>query len=147
MNIYCEFLPERIRIKINGDEIAFQIAGDFYSNIMLKNAPVGERIKGYVSYNKIDRNFFETLTYPFTLNKAYILVSQDLQDVLTVRMIHDFAAKFMEAKVVYIIPKPSSFDSTKLEDVENIRTEYINSRHHGDTAIAKLKTVSSGGTA
>jgi hypothetical protein len=144
MNIYCEFLPERIRVKINSDEVAFQIAPDFYSNIVLKNAPVGERIRGFINYNKPDRNFFETLIYPFTLNKVYILVSQDLQDVLTVRMIHDFAAKFMEAKVVYIIPKPSSFDSAKLEDVLNIRTEYINSRNHGDTAIAKLRPVASG---
>jgi len=147
MNIYCEFLAERIRIKINGDDVAFQIAPDFYSNIILKNAAVGERIKGYVDYNKHEHNFFQTLLYPFTLNKVYILVSQDIQDILTVRMIHDFAAKFMEAKVVYIIPKPSSFDSTNLEDVHNIRTEYINSRNHGDTAIAKLRTVTSTGAA
>jgi len=147
MNIYCEFLIERIRIKINGDEIAFQISPDFYSTIILKNSPVGDRIKGYIDYNKPDLSFFESIAYPFTLNKVYILVSHDVQDILTVRMIHDFAAKFMEAKVVYIIPKPSSFDSTTLEDVHNIRTEYINSRSHGDTAIAKLRTITPTGVA
>ncbi len=146
MNIYCELLKERLRIKINGDEIAFQISPNFYSNKIVNNAPIGERIKGYVDYNKPDLSFFQRLAYPFTLNKVYILVNQEIQDSLTVRMIHDFAAKFMEAKVVYIIPKPSSFDSAMLEDVHNIRTEYINSRHHGDTAIAKLQPVTSNRT-
>ncbi|MEJ7645144.1 MAG: hypothetical protein WKF87_11155 [Chryseolinea sp.] len=147
MNIYCEFLLERIRIKINGDEIAFQLSSDFYSNTILKNSLVGERIKGYVDYNKPDLTFFEIIAYPFTLNKVYILVNQEVQDILTVRTIHDFAVKFMEAKVVYIIPKPSSFDSTVLEDVHNIRTEYINSRNHGNTAIAKLRTATPSGAA
>ncbi len=146
MNIFCEFQLDRIRVKIHGDEIAFQVNPDFYKNKMFRDSLTSTRIRGYVQFNKGDLTFFERIVYLFRHNRVYILVNKEVQEFVTMRQIHDYATKFMDGRAVFVIPKPDSFDSTVLEDARKIRTEYIHSRH-GDTAVSHLKTVATGPSA
>lgn len=145
MNVYCELLMGRIRIKIDGDEIALQVTPEFYSTKMLKDSVTTSKLKAYVQWNKNALSLLEKIKYPFELNRVFMLVNNDVQEKVTIRQIHDFATLYLDGKSVYIIPKPEGFDSTELEHVERIRTEYVNGRHHGDTAIAKLKVLSQTG--
>ena len=143
MNIYCELLLDKIRIKIDGEELAFQVTNGFYDNKMSKDFMVGTRIKGYVYYHKTGLSLLEKLQNSISGNKVYALVDQDVQERVTMRNIHDFASRFLDARPVFIIPKPSSFDSTQLENMTKIRTEYIDARQHGDAAMASVARVMS----
>lgn len=141
MNVYCEMLLERIRIKIDGDETAFQTTTDFYNTKMSKASLIASRLKNFVLWNKDGLSLLDKIKYPFEMNRVFILVNRDVQEKVTIRQIHDFATQYLDGKTIYIIPKPDNFDSSELEHIERIRTEYINGRQHGDTAIAKLKAL------
>ncbi|HTE30219.1 MAG TPA: hypothetical protein VK666_07585 [Chryseolinea sp.] len=145
MNVYCELLLERIRVKIDGEEIAFQVPSDFYTTKMFRDSLTSARIRGYINYHKSDLNIFQLVRYYFKLNTVHVLVNHDIQELVTVRQIHDYASRFMDGKAIYIIPKPITFDSGILENIRSIRTEYINGRHHADTAVAKLKEITTHG--
>jgi len=138
MNIYCEFRKERIRIKINGEEIAVQLRDDFYPRKMFKDAMTNNKLEGFVFFHKSKLGFIEKIKYRFEKNRVLMLISPEIQDFVTIRQMYNYAALFLEGKSVYIIRKPADFDSHKLEDVERIREEYINSRYHDDTVISKL---------
>lgn len=141
MTIYCELLLDKIRLKIDDEEIAFQVGPNFYENKIFKDSITSTRIKGYVSYHKTGLNFFERLSYGLNRNKVYMLVNPDVQEQTTIRQIHDYAAKVLNGRSIFIIPKPVTFDSTVLENVAKIRTEYIKGARLGDTSMAKITTA------
>ena len=141
MTIYCELLLDTVRIKIDDEEIAFQVSPTFYDNKMFKDSMTSTRIKGYVHYHKTGLGFFEKLRYPMTGNKVYMLVNANVQERTTIRQIHDYAAKIFDGRSIFIIPKPVTFDSTVLENVAKIRTEYIKGSRHGDTSMTQITTA------
>jgi len=138
MNIYCEFRKERIRIKINGDEIAIQLRDDFYPRKMFKDAMTNNKLEGFVFFHKKELGLFERLKYRFEKNRVLILVNQEIQDYVTIRQIYNYASLFLEGKYVFIIRQKGDFNCDKLEELEKISGEYINSRYNDDTIISAL---------
>ena len=65
MNIYCEFKKGRIRIKINGDEIAVQLRDDFYPRKMFKDAITNNKLEGFVHHHRKKLGLIERLKYRF----------------------------------------------------------------------------------
>lgn len=141
MNVYCELLLDRIRLKIDGEEIAFQVNSGFYADRLMAASGISSRILGYVLYHQSDLNIFQKIKQRMSKNKVYILVNQDVQKFVTLRHIHDFASRFLEGGNMYIIPKPTTFDSTHLESIEAIRTEYIKGSHNRDTVMSQLQLM------
>lgn len=141
MKIYCELLLDRIRLKIDGEEISFQVGPGFYSNRMLAESGMSSRILGYVIYHQSDFNFFQKIRQRIEKNKVYILVNHDVQEYVTLRIIHEFASRFLDGGNMYIIPKPVTFNSTELEEIESIRTEYIKENQNRDTVISQLRNM------
>ena len=146
MNVYCELLTDRIRIKIDGEELAFQVTQGFYSHRMNVLTGISSRIRGYVKYHQSDMNFFEKIRHWIGKNKVFVLVNQDVQQLVTLKQIHEFAARFMDGGSMYIIPKPTSFDSTNLESVQEIRSEYIKGNQNRDTVLSQLQSIAKPGT-
>jgi hypothetical protein len=58
--------------------------------------------------------------------------------LVTIRQIYNYASLILSGKYVYILRKRDDFNSEKLEELEKISDEYINSRYHDDTIIASL---------
>ena len=138
MNIYCEFRKERIRIKINGDEIAIQLRDDFYPRKMFKDAITNNKLEGFVYYHKKSLGFIERLKYRFEKNRVLILINHEIQEFVTIRQIYNYATLFLEGKYVFVIRQKNEFNSEKLEELEKISDEYINSRYNDDTIISAL---------
>ncbi|MEO7695081.1 MAG: hypothetical protein ABIS36_14080 [Chryseolinea sp.] len=141
MTIYCELLLDTIRLKIDDEEIAFQLSPTFYENKMFKDSMTSTRIKGYVHYHKTGLNFFEKLGYALNGNKVYMLVNPNVQELTTIGQIHDYATKILDGRSIFIIPKPVTFDSSVLENIAKLRTEYIKGSHHGDTSMAQITSA------
>ena len=141
MNVYCELLLDRIRIKIDGEELAFQVNAGFYSHRMLVMSGISSRIKGFVKYHQSDMNFFQRTAHRIARNKVFILVNQDVQQYVTLKQIHEFAARFLDGGNMFIIPKPSTFDSTNLENIDKIRSEYIRGSQNRDTVLSQLHEI------
>jgi hypothetical protein len=144
MNVYCEFQLDRIRLKIDGEEEVFLVSPGFYSKGMLAKSGMSSRILGYVLYHQSDLNIFQRIKQRIARNRVYVLVNQDVQQYVTLRQIHEFAARFMDGGSMYIIPKPTNFDSTELERIESIRTEYIKGRQNRDTVMSQLSAMTEG---
>lgn len=138
MNIYCEFKKERIRIKINGDEIGIQLRDDFYPRKMFKDVMTNNKMEGFVFYHHKKLGLIERLMYRFKKNRVLILISQEIQQFVTIRQIYNYASLFLEGKYVYILRQKNGFNCDKLEELEKISDEYINSRYNDDTIIASL---------
>ena len=138
MNIYCEFRRERIRIKINGEEIAVMLRDDFYPRKMFKDTITNNKLEGFVYNHRKKLGLIDRLKYRFEKNRVLILISREIQEFVTIRQMYNYASLFLEGKHVYIIRKRDDFNSDKLEDLENISHEYINSRYNDDTVIAAL---------
>lgn len=138
MNIYCEFKKERIRIKINGEEIAVQLRDDFYPRKMFKDAITNNKLEGFVYYHRKKLGIIDRLKYRFEKNRVLILVDQEIQEFVTIRQMYNYASLFLEGKYVFVIRKKDDFNSDKLEELEKISDQYINSRYHDDTIIASL---------
>lgn len=138
MNIYCEFKKERIRIKIGRDEIAVQLRDDFYPRKMFKDTITNNKLEGFVIIHKKALGLFERLKYRFQKNRVLILIHQEIQKFVTIRQIYNYASLFLEGKYVYIIRQKGDFNCEKLEELEKISDQYINSRYHDDTIIAAL---------
>jgi hypothetical protein len=138
MNIYCEFTKERIRIKINGDEIAVQLREDFYPRKMFKDAITNNKLEGFVYYHRKNLGFIDRLKYRFEKNRVLMLINREIQEFVTIRQMYNYASLFLEGKYVYIIRQREDFNADKLEELEKISDEYINSRYHDDTIIASL---------
>lgn len=138
MNIYCEFRKERIRIKINGDEIAVQLRDDFYPRKMFKDAITNNMLEGFVYVHKKNLGLFERLKYRFEKNRVLILINHEIQQFVTIRQIYNYATLFLEGKYVFVIRQKNGFNSDKLEELEKISDEYINSRYNDDTIISAL---------
>lgn len=138
MNIYCEFKKDRIRIKISGDEIAIQLRDDFYPRKMFKDAITNNKLEGFVYFHKKNLGLIERLKYRFEKNRVLILVSREIQEFVTIRQIYNYASLFLEGKHVFIIRQKGDFNCEKLEQLEKVSDEYINSRYHDDTVIAAL---------
>lgn len=151
MNIYCELRKERIRIKINGDEIAIQLRDDFYPRKMFKDAITNNKLEGFVYYHKKSLGLIERLKYRFEKNRVLVLINHEIQEFVTIRQIYNYATLFLEGKQVYVIRQKNGFNSDKLEELEKISDEYINSRYNDDTIISALteesrsKTTEAGG--
>jgi hypothetical protein len=138
MNIYCEFKKEKIRIKINGDEIAVQLRDDFYPRKMFKDAITSNKLEGFVYYHRKNLGLIDRLKYRFEKNRVLILINREIQEFVTIRQMYNYASLFLEGKYVYIIRKRDGYNSDRLEEIESISDEYINSRYHDDTIIASL---------
>jgi hypothetical protein len=138
MNIYCEFLKEKIRIKINGEEIAVQLRDDFYPRKMFKDGITNNKLEGFVVYRKKSLGIIDRLKYRFVKNRVLILISKDIQELVTIRQIYNYASLILDAKFVYIIRKIDTINSEKLEELEKVSNDYINGRYHDDTIIASL---------
>ena len=138
MNIYCEFRRERIRIKIHGEEIAVMLRDDFYPRKMFKDTITNNKLEGFVDKHRKKLGLFDRLKHRLKKNRVLILISREIQEFVTIRQIYNHASLFLRGKQVYIIRKRDDFNSDKLEDLENISNEYINSRYNDDTVIAAL---------
>lgn len=138
MNIYCEFRRERIRIKINGEEIAVMLRDDFYPRKMFKDTITNNKLEGFVYYHRKNLGLIERIKYRFEKNRVLILISQEIQEFVTIRQMYNYASLFLGAKHVYIIRKRDDFNSDRLEELESISNDYINSRYNDDTVIAAL---------
>ena len=138
MNIYCEFRKERIRIKINGDEIAIQLRDDFYPRKMFKDAMTNNKLEGFVYFHRKSLGLFKRLKYRFEKNRVLILINHEIQELVTIRQIYNYVTLFLEGKYVYILRQKNGFNCDKLEELEKISDEYINSRYNDDTIIAAL---------
>ena len=153
MNIYCEFRKDRIRIKINGDEIAIQLRDDFYPRKMFKDAITNNKLEGFVYFHRKKLGIIDRLKYRFEKNRVLILISREIQEFVTIRQIYNYASLFLEGKYVYVIRHKDDLNTTKLEELEKVSDEYINSRYHDDTIIAalteenRIQTSDLGGTA
>lgn len=141
MNVYCELQIDRIRLKIDGDEISFQVNAGFYAQRMMSGSGISSRIKGFVQYQQSDMNLLQKIRHRMTKNRVYILVNLEVQQYVTLRQIHEFAVNYLDGGSMYIIPKPAAFDSTNLESIESIGTEYIRENQNRDTVIAQLRTL------
>ncbi len=141
MNIYCELLIDRIRVLIDDEEIAFQVTDGFYANKMLAKSGLSSRIQGYVTYHQSDMNVFQRIAHKFSRNSIYVLVNQDVQQHVTLRQIHEFAARRMFGGTMYIIPKPLNFDSTRLESIAALQQSNIKDKNR-DTVLAQLTSIS-----
>ncbi len=138
MNIYCEFRRARIRIKINGDEIAVMLRDDFYPRKMFKDTITNNKLEGFVYYHRKNLGLIDRLKYRFKKNRVLMLINREIQEFVTIRQMYNYASLFLGGKHVYIIRKRDDFNSDKLEELENISNEYINSRYNDDTVIAAL---------
>ncbi|MGC3943973.1 MAG: hypothetical protein QM762_05465 [Chryseolinea sp.] len=145
MNVYCELLLDRIRLKIDGEELSFQVNSGFYAHRMLVISGISSRIKGFVRYHQSDMNFLQKIRQRIVKNKVFVLVNQDVQQYVTLKHIHEFASRFLDGGGMYIIPKPLSFDSTNLESVEKIRSEYIRGSQNRDTVLSQLQEITKPG--
>jgi len=141
MNIYCELLLDRIRLKIDGDELVFQVNSGFYAHRMLVVNGLSSRILGYVRYHQSDFNWLQRIKHQFVKNKVFILVNQDVQQYITLRQVHEFAERFLKGGSMYIIPKPAAFDSSALESMDTIRKEHIKGRENRDAIMSQLNSI------
>jgi len=138
MNIYCEFRKERIRIKINGEEIAVMLRDDFYPRKMFKDTITNNKLEGFVYYHRKNLGLIARLKYRFEKNRVLMLISREIQEFVTIRQMYNYASLFLGGKHVFIIRKRDDFNSDKLEELEHISNEYINTRYNDDTIIAAL---------
>ena len=138
MNIYCEFRKERIRIKINGEEIAVMLRDDFYPRKMFKDTITNNKLEGFVRYHRKKLGLIDRIKYRFEENRVLILINKEIQEFVTIRQMYNYASLFLDGKHVYIIRKRDDFNSDKLEETEKITDEYINSRYNDDTVISAL---------
>jgi hypothetical protein len=138
MNIYCEFRKERIRIKINGEEIAVMLRDDFYPRKMFKDTITNNKLEGFVYYHRKNLGLLDRIKYRFEKNRVLILINKEIQEFVTIRQMYNYASLFLDGKHVYIIRKRDDFNSDKLEETEKITDEYINNRYNDDTVIAAL---------
>jgi hypothetical protein len=141
MNIYCELLLDRVRLKIDGEELAFQVNSGFYAHRMLVVSGLSSRMLGYVRYHESDMNLFQRIRHRIVKNKVFILVNPEVQQFVTLRQIHEFAVRFLKGGSMYIIPKPPTFDSTVLESIDTIKREYIKGQENRDTLMSQLGNV------
>jgi hypothetical protein len=120
---------------------------------MFKDAITNNKLEGFVYYHKKSLGFIERLKYRFEKNRVLILINHEIQEFVTIRQIYNYATLFLEGKYVYIIRQKNGFSSEKLEELEKISDEYINSRYNDDTIIAALteenrtQTSEAGGSA
>ena len=145
MNVYCELLLDRIRLKIDGEELSFQVNSGFYAHRMLVITGISSRIKGFVRYHQSDMNVLQKIRQRIVKNKVFVLVNQDVQQYVTLKHIHEFATRFLDGGGMFIIPKPPNFDSTNLENVEKIRSEYIRGGQNRDTVLSQLQEIAKPG--
>ena len=138
MNIYCEFRKERIRIKINGEEIAVMLRDDFYPRKMFKDTITNNKLEGFVHYHRKKLGLIDRIKYRFEENRVLILINKEIQEFVTIRQMYNYASLFLDGKHVYIIRKRDDFSSDKLEETEKITDEDINSRYNDDTVISAL---------
>ena len=138
MNVYCEFRKERIRIKINGEEIAVMLRDDFYPRKMFKDTITNNKLEGFVYYHRKKLGLIDRIKYRFEKNRVLILINKEVQEFVTIRQMYNYASLFLDGKHVYIIRKREDFNSDKLEETEKITDEYINNRYNDDTVIAAL---------
>jgi hypothetical protein len=120
MKVYCELLLDQIRLKVNGDELIFQAGTDFYLRHMLTRSGIRNGIQWHLLYHQSHLNLFQWIKHRIVRNKAYILVGEDVQNLVTLRQIHFFGARLLHGSTVRVILKPSNFDSTQLEEIESI---------------------------
>jgi hypothetical protein len=146
MNVYCELLLDRIRVKIDGEELAFQVTPGYYAHRMNVLTGISSRIRGFVKYHQSDLNFFQKIKQHIGKNKVFVLVNQEVQQQVTLKQIHEFAARFMDGGTMFIIPKPTTFDSADLESIESISSEYIRGNQNRDTVLSQLHSMAKPGT-
>jgi len=146
MNIYGELKKNRIRLKINSEEIEIKIRSDFYSKIkgtetyhMFLDTITNNKIKDFVTRHRKKLGLYETFKYMFLRNRALVMVDRDVQEFMTIRHVHAYATLSLDARVVYVIRKPNNFADAKLETIESIKETYLNNgRINEDTPISKL---------
>jgi hypothetical protein len=147
MNIYCELKKNRIRIKINAEEIEIKVRSDFYSKIkgtasyhMFLDTISNDKIKDFVTRHRKNLGLYNTFRYIFLRNRALVIVDRDVQELMTVRLVHAYATLSLDARVVYVIRKPNNFTDDKLETIESIKETYLNNGQiNEDAPISKLR--------
>lgn len=147
MNIYGELKKNRIRLKINTEKIEIKVRSDFYSKIkgtesyhMFFDTITNNKIKDFVTKHRKNLGLYKTLTYMFLRNRALVMVDRDVQELMTIRLVHAYATLSLDARVVYVIRKPDNFADDKLETIESIKETYLNNGQiNEDTPISKLR--------
>jgi hypothetical protein len=146
MNIYAELTKTDIRLKIDLDEIKVKIRSDFYTKIkgtstykMFLDAATNKKIKDFITQRGNNLGFYDKLKYIFLRNTALVVVDQDVQALMTIRLIHAYATLSFDARVVYVLKKPASFTDMNLDAIEGFKETYLNNgRMDEDVPISKL---------
>jgi hypothetical protein len=147
MNIYCELKRNRIKLKIGSEEIEIRIRPDFYSKIngtetyqMFRDKAANGKIRDLVSRHRKKLGLFETWKYLFLRNTAFAMVDEDVQEWMTIRLVHAYATLSLDARVVYVVKRPDHFIDGKLETIESLREANLdNGEMDGDVPISKLR--------
>jgi hypothetical protein len=117
MKVYCELSLDQIRLKVNGDELDFNANEDFYRNHFLSRTAISRAILWHLRSHERTMNILEGLKQRISRNNVYMLVSQEVQQLVTLPRIHHFGIHMMNGRTVYVFPKPSTFDSSQLETI------------------------------
>jgi hypothetical protein len=131
MKVYCELSLDQIRLKVNGDELDFNANENFYRNHFLSRSAISRAILWHLRTNERSMNVLERIKQRIGRNDVYILVSEELQQLITLDKINRFGIHMMNGRAVYIIPKPSTFNSSQLETIASllVPTHAGNSNH------------------
>ncbi len=147
MNVYCELKRNRIRLQINREEIQIKVRSDFYSRIketesyhMFFDTATNKKIKDFITRHRKNLGFYKALRYFFLRNRALIVIDNDVQELMTIRVVHAYATLSLDARVVYVMKQPSNFNDDNLDALESIKETYLNNgKHDNDTPISRLR--------
>src|SRR5688500_2504516 len=119
MNIYIEFKRDCLRMKVGNDQIEIKVHSNFYSPIpgtesfyMFQDNKTINRLKELIKRQKNNLRLFTKLKYQLLRNRVLTLVDTEVQDMVTVEQIYSYATLFLDGRVIFVIKKPSTFDST-----------------------------------
>jgi hypothetical protein len=133
MNIYIEFKRDRLRVKIGSEQLETIIQGDFYSSIpgtessyMFRDKVTIEKLEDLVNRHREKLGFFKKIQYWSLHNRVLVLVDNEVQKLATIGQIFTYATCYLDGRIVAVINKPLTFDSSNLADVEKLKDTSIN---------------------
>lgn len=133
MTIYIEFKKSKLRAMIGTEEIEIIVPLNFYSLVprtesyyMFGDDETNVRLKDLVDRHRNRLGLFGKIRYWFFRNSVFSLVDKEAQDLATVEQIYAYATLILDARVIWIIKKPETFNSTNLKDIDKIKHTYIN---------------------
>ncbi|HTE33314.1 MAG TPA: hypothetical protein VK666_23195 [Chryseolinea sp.] len=146
MNIYVELAKSAIRLKIDSDDVQIKIPPDFYTKIkgtstykMFLDSASNNKVKHFITHRRNNLGFYGKLRYIFMRNTVLVMVDHDVQELMTIRLIHAYATLSFDARVVYVLRKSGSFADMNLDAIEVYKELCLNNgRLNEDVPISKL---------